>query len=66
MSDDKSSKEYLAECEARYWLEKTKAKPDAVKALIASIKKLRGSAAAELLRNNMRMEYRKITKYRKR
>jgi hypothetical protein len=54
---DKSGEEWRAQCEARYWLKGLGRSKDKFDALIATIKKVRGAAAADKLAQNIRKEW---------
>lgn len=51
------SQEWRRECEARAWLQRTGGNPAKVEALLRRIAEKRGKAAAETLRQDMRIEY---------
>jgi hypothetical protein len=59
---DKDSEEWRAQCEARYWLKGLGRSKDKFDALIATIRKVRGEAASEVLANNIRIEFKKAQK----
>lgn len=52
-----STEQYRAECEARHWLAITRGDPQAVADLMGRIVKRRGQAAADRLRDQMRLEW---------
>ena len=58
MLGGKVSDEWRRECEARFWVRKTKGDPAAVNALLKRIADKRGQAAADLLRQDMREAWR--------
>lgn len=55
MSND--SDHFRHECECRYWLDRTGGAPAAVAEMMEAIRKKRGQAAADRLREGMRAEY---------
>jgi hypothetical protein len=59
---DTTSEEWRAQCEARYWLKGLGRSKDKFDVLIATIKKVRGQAASEVLANNIRIEFKKRRK----
>jgi hypothetical protein len=54
---DKSSEEWRAQCEARYWLKGLGRSKDKFDALIATIRKVRGQAASDKLATDIRKEW---------
>jgi hypothetical protein len=54
---DKSSEEWRAQCEARYWLKGLGRSKDKFDVLIARIRKVRGQAASDKLAENIRKEW---------
>lgn len=52
------SQEFRRACEARAWLQRTGGNPAKVEALLKRIAEKRGKAAADLLREDMRIAYR--------
>lgn len=52
---------FRAACEARFWLKYTKRNPDAINLVLDKIKKKRGEAAAQKLRENMRKAWKATT-----
>jgi hypothetical protein len=58
------SDKFRHECECRYWLDKTGGSPLAVAEVMEAIRKKRGQAAADRLREGMRAGYKEWVKHR--
>lgn len=58
MTDTQAVERYRMECEARDWLAKGYTEPGRVDALMERIARLRGQAAADALREEMRRQWR--------
>lgn len=57
-SDAAAVEQHRRECEARNWLRRGYTSPEQVEALMQRIAKLRGQAAADELREEMRRQWR--------